>query len=292
MTNRQLLFLGLGLFGLVALLDSFFIVDERERAVLFQLGQIRGVDYPPGLHFKMPFVQNVRKFDSRVLTLDSPTERFLTSEKKNVNVDFFVKWRILDTTNFYRATGGQEIIAMDRLASIVNRGLRDEFGVRTIQQAVSDERNEIMTNLKLSAKSKAAELGIEIIDVRVKRIDFDDDVRDSVYDRMRAERQRVASDLRARGAEEAERIRAEADREAEIILANAYRDAESLRGEGDAVAAEIYAAAYGKDEEFYAFYRSLNIYRNAWRGKDDILVLEPEGDLFRYFKSADGRARK
>ena len=292
MTNRQLLFLGLGLFGLVALLDSFFIVDERERAVLFQLGQIRGVDYPPGLHFKMPFVQNVRKFDSRVLTLDSPTERFLTSEKKNVNVDFFVKWRILDTTNFYRATGGQEIIAMDRLASIVNRGLRDEFGVRTIQQAVSDERNEIMTNLKLSAKSKAAELGIEIIDVRVKRIDFDDDVRDSVYDRMRAERQRVASDLRARGAEEAERIRAEADREAEIILANAYRDAESLRGEGDAVAAEIYAAAYGKDEEFYAFYRSLNIYRNAWRGKDDILVLEPEGELFRYFKSADGRARK
>ena len=292
MTNRQLLFLGLGLFGLVALLDSFFIVDERERAVLFQLGQIRGVDYPPGLHFKMPFVQNVRKFDSRVLTLDSPTERFLPSEKKNVNVDFFVKWRILDTTNFYRATGGQEIIAMDRLASIVNRGLRDEFGVRTIQQAVSDERNEIMTNLKLSAKSKAAELGIEIIDVRVKRIDFDDDVRDSVYDRMRAERQRVASDLRARGAEEAERIRAEADREAEIILANAYRDAESLRGEGDAVAAEIYAAAYGKDEEFYAFYRSLNIYRNAWRGKDDILVLEPEGDLFRYFKSADGRARK
>ena len=292
MTNRQLLFLGLGLFGMVALLDSFFIVDERERAVLFQLGQIRGVDYPPGLHFKMPFVQNVRKFDSRVLTLDSPTERFLTSEKKNVNVDFFVKWRILDTTNFYRATGGQEIIAMDRLASIVNRGLRDEFGVRTIQQAVSDERNEIMTNLKLSAKSKAAELGIEIIDVRVKRIAFDDDVRDSVYDRMRAERQRVASDLRARGAEEAERIRAEADREAEIILANAYRDAESLRGEGDAVAAEIYAAAYGKDEEFYAFYRSLNIYRNAWRGKDDILVLEPEGDLFRYFKSADGRARK
>lgn len=292
MTNRQLLFLGLGLFGLVALLDSFFIVDERERAVLFQLGQIRGVDYPPGLHFKMPFVQNVRKFDSRVLTLDSPTERFLTSEKKNVNVDFFVKWRILDTTNFYRATGGQEIIAMDRLASIVNRGLRDEFGVRTIQQAVSDERNEIMTNLKLSAKSKAAELGIEIIDVRVKRIDFDDDVRDSVYDRMRAERQRVASDLRARGAEEAERIRAEADREAEIILANAYRDAESLRGEGDAVAAEIYAASYGKDEEFYAFYRSLNIYRNAWRGKDDILVLEPEGDLFRYFKSADGRTRK
>ena len=292
MTNRQLLFLGLGLFGLVAVLDAFFIVDERERAVLFQLGQIRGVDYPPGLHFKMPFVQNVRKFDSRVLTLDSPTERFLTSEKKNVNVDFFVKWRILDTTNFYRATGGQEIIAMDRLASIVNRGLRDEFGVRTIQQAVSDERNEIMTNLKLSAKSKAAELGIEIIDVRVKRIDFDDDVRDSVYDRMRAERQRVASDLRARGAEEAERIRAEADREAEIILANAYRDAESLRGEGDAVAAEIYAAAYGKDEEFYAFYRSLNIYRNAWRGKDDVLVLEPEGDLFRYFKSADGRTRK
>ena len=291
MTNRQLLFLGLGLFGLVAVLDAFFIVDERERAVLFQLGQIRGVDYPPGLHFKMPFVQNVRKFDSRVLTLDSPTERFLTSEKKNVNVDFFVKWRILDTTNFYRATGGQEIIAMDRLASIVNRGLRDEFGVRTIQQAVSDERNEIMTNLKLSAKSKAADLGIEIIDVRVKRIDFDNDVRDSVYDRMRAERQRVASDLRARGAEEAERIRAEADREAEIILANAYRDAESLRGEGDAVAAEIYAASYGKDEEFYAFYRSLNIYRNAWRGKDDILVLEPEGDLFRYFKSADGRTR-
>lgn len=292
MTNRQMLFLGLGLLGLVALLDSFFIVDERERAVKFQLGQIKGLDYPPGLHLKLPFVQNVRKFDSRVLTLDSPTERFLTSEKKNVNVDFFVKWRILDVTDYYRATGGQEIIAMDRLASIVNRGLRDEFGVRTIQQAVSDERNEIMTNLKLSAKSKAAELGIEIIDVRVKRIDFDDDVRDSVYDRMRAERQRVASDLRARGAEEAERIRAEADREAEIILANAYRDSETLRGEGDARAAEIYADAYGKDQEFYSFYRSLNVYRNAWQGKDDVMVIEPKGDLFRYFGSADGKGGK
>lgn len=292
MTNRQMLFFGLGLLGLVALLDSFFIVDERERAVKFQLGQIKGLDFPPGLHLKLPFVQNVRKFDSRVLTLDSPTERFLTSEKKNVNVDFFVKWRILDVTDYYRATGGQEIIAMDRLASIVNRGLRDEFGVRTIQQAVSDERNEIMTNLKLSAKSKAAELGIEIIDVRVKRIDFDDDVRDSVYDRMRAERQRVASDLRARGAEEAERIRAEADREAEIILANAYRDSETLRGEGDARAAEIYAKAYGKDQEFYSFYRSLNVYRNAWQGKDDVMVIEPKGDLFRYFGSADGKGGK
>lgn len=289
MTNRQLFLAILAIAGLGLIYDSFFIVDERERVVLFQLGEIQGSDYPPGLHLKLPLAQNVRRFDARILTLDSPTERFLTAEKKNVNVDFFVKWRILDTTTYYRSTGGQEIIAMDRLASIVNRGLRDEFGTRTIQQAVADERGEIMNNLELSANQKAADLGIEIIDVRVKRIDFDDDVRASVYDRMRAERQRVASDLRARGAEEAERIRSEADRAAAVILANAYREAETLRGDGDAKAADIYAKAYGKDEEFYSFYRTINLYREAWSSKNDVIILEPKGDLFRYFGSADGK---
>ena len=270
--------------ALMVISGSFFTVDQRERVLLFQLGEIKGADFKPGLHLKMPFVQRVLRFDGRILTLDNQTENFLTIEKKNVEVDFFVKWRIVDTTRYYRATGGQELVAMDRLAAIVNPGLRAQFGSRTIRQVVSGERNEILDALEKTAADRVAELGIEIVDVRVKRVDLPKDVSESVYQRMRAERTRVASDLRARGAEEAERLRAEADREAQITLANAYRESEKLRGEGDAKAAEVYAKAYGQDPEFYKFYRSLNIYRDSFGTRDNVLILEPDGELFKYFK--------
>lgn len=289
MKNSPMFWLGVTLFLVVTIANTFFIVDQRERAVLFQLGEIRGTDYAPGLHMKIPFVQSVSKFDGRILTFDSQTENFLTVEKKNVEVDYFVKWRIADTTNYYRATGGQSLVAADRLSAIVNRGLRDEFGSRTIQQAVSGERDLIMNDLEKTASDKVRDLGIAIVDVRIKSINLPKEVSDSVYDRMRAERTRVAADLRARGAEEAEKIRANADREAQITVANAYRDSEKLRGEGDAKAAEIYARAYGQDPEFYSFYRTINVYKDSFKDKQDILVLEPKGEFFRYFKGEGAR---
>ena len=283
MSNRQSLTLA-GLFALLLLLlNSIFIVDQREKALLFKFGEVQGSDYQPGLHFKLPMIESVKKFDNRVLTLDNQTETFLTVEKKNVEVDYYVKWRIANTTTYYRATGGQDIVAMDRLSAIINRGLRDQFGSRTVQQVVSGERDEILQSLQKNARDAVEDLGIELVDVRVKRVDLPKDVSDSVYERMRAERTRVASDLRARGAEEAEKIRAEADREAQTAQANAYRDAEKLRGEGDARASEIYSAAYGQDQEFYSFYRSLGVYRDAFGNKQDVMVLEPTGELFKYF---------
>lgn len=290
MKNSPLLWGGVLLAALMLISGSFFTVDQRERVLLFQLGEIQGTDYPPGLHAKIPWMQTVQRFDGRILTLDNQTENFLTVEKKNVEVDFYVKWRIEDTTAYYRATGGEELVAMDRLAAIVNRGLRDEFGSRTVQQVVSGERDEILMALEKSTSSKVRDLGIDIVDVRVKRVDLPKDVSDSVYERMRAERTRVASDLRARGAEEAEKIRAGADREAQITLANAYRDAEKLRGEGDAAASEIYTRAYGADAEFYSFYRSLEVYRNAFANQQgNVMVLEPKGDLFKYFRDGAGQ---
>jgi len=286
MGNRQMLTFAVIGFVLLTALGSMYTVDRRERVLLFQLGEIQDTDSSPGLHFKLPFLQSVRKFDGRILTLDNQTENFLTFEKKNVKVDFFVKWRIADTTTYYRATGGDESVAMDRLAASVNRSLRDEFANRTIQQALSAERAEFTRALDQTAKEVSAGLGVEIVDVRVKRIDFPDDVREKVYERMRAERTRVASKLRAEGAEEAEKIRAEADREAQTIVATAYGEAERKRGEGDAKAAEIYSRAYGKDPEFYRFYRSLLAYRDSMRGRQDVLVLEPDSEFFRYFGSS------
>ncbi len=283
MKNAPMFWLAVALMALVTLSDAFFIVDQRERAVTLQLGEFQGVDYPPGLHVKIPFIQEVRKFDRRLLMLDSDTESFLTSEKKNVQVDYYVKWRIADAAAYYRATGGQMLVAADRLSATVNRGMRDQFGSLTIQQAVSGERDQITKAVMAGAGENIRELGIELADVRVKRIDLPAEVSESVYDRMRAERKRVASDLRARGAEEGERIRADADREAQVILATAYKEAETLRGEGDALATEIYGDAYGRDAEFYRFYRSLNIYRDSFANDDDLLVLEPKGDFFRYF---------
>ncbi|WP_020648401.1 protease modulator HflC [Solimonas variicoloris] len=285
MKNSTLLTILIAGLVLWAVSNSVFIVDQRERALLFQFGELKGESYKPGLHLKLPFVQRVDTFDGRVLTLDNQTENFLTVEKKNVEVDYYVKWRISDAATYYRATRGQELVAMDRLAGIVNRGLRDEFGSRTIQQAVSDERNAITSALRESVVDKVKDLGISVIDVRIKSINLPQTVSESVYDRMRAERARVASDLRARGAEEAEKISATADQEAQVTLANAYKQAEQLKGLGDARAAEIYAKAYGQDPEFYSFYRTLNVYRDSLGGQGDVMVLQPDSPFFKYFKN-------
>ena len=263
---------------------SIFTVDEREKAALFRLGEIVRTDYKPGLHWKAPFINNVRKFDARIQTLDAESERYLTSEKKNVIVDSFVKWRISDVATYYTATGGDALRANLRLSQIIKDGLRGEFAKRTIQEAVSGERQQIMQIITEQANGQAQAFGISIVDVRIKRIDFPPDISDSVYNRMRAERQRVAKDLRSRGAEAAEKIRAEADRQRTVILADAYRDAEKLKGEGDAVATDIYAKAYGKDVEFYSLYRSLNAYKSTFADKSDVLVLEPDTEFFKYFK--------
>lgn len=289
MSGKQIILIALAFVGLAAAFDAFYIVDQRQKALLFQLGEVKKADIPPGIHFKLPFAQNVRLFDSRILTLDTQAEEFLTLEKKQVQVDFFVKWQIVDVRTFYRATGGQESTALARLSSIINKGLRDEFGNRTIQQAVSGERNEIMQSLETNAAEKVSEFGIDLIDVRVKRIDLPTSVSNSVYDRMRSERQRVAADFRARGAEEAEKIKANSEREREVILANAYREAEQIRGKGDAVSTEIYAQAYEQDRDFYRFYRSLDVYTSSFGDGNDLLVIEPDNEVFQFFGNSTGK---
>ena len=263
---------------------SVFTVHEREKAILFRLGEIVKTDFMPGLYFKLPFVNNVRTFDGRVQTLDAEPERYLTSEKKNVIVDAFVKWRIGDVERYFTSTGGDPNTANSRLSQIIKDGLRGEFGKRTIQEVVSGERKEIMRILTEQANEQAKTFGIDLVDVRIKRIDLAKEISDSVYRRMEAERLRVAKDLRARGAETAEIIRAEADRRRTVILAEAYRDSEILRGEGDGTAAKIYADAYNQDREFYALHRSLAAYRNTFADKSDVLVVEPDSEFFKYFK--------
>ncbi|HEX7030500.1 MAG TPA: protease modulator HflC [Gammaproteobacteria bacterium] len=268
---------------------SVFVVGERELAIKFRFGEIVRADYEPGLHFKLPIVNAVRKFDDRILTLDNRPEEFLTAEKKNVIVDFFVKWQITDPVKFYRATrGGQEVVAEQRLLEIMKDGLRAEFAQRTVREVVSAERAEIMDIATTAAQDAAHEFGISIVDVRVKRVELPEDVSSSVYERMVAARARVAAQLRAEGAEQAERIRAEADRERTVILSSAFRDAEKIRGEGDAAAAQIYADAYNRDPDFYSFYRSLEAYRNSIDGSD-VLVLDPDSEFFRYFGNRQGR---
>lgn len=281
--SKQTLLIVISAVAVFIATTCLYTVDEREKVVQVRLGKIKGADYEPGLHWKFPLTDNIKRYDSRILTLDNPPERFLTLEKKNLNVDFFVKWRIQDVDRYFRATGGDELRALDRLSKIIKDGLRGEFAKRTIQQAVSGEREEIMATISASADVQVQEYGIQIVDVRIKRIDFTDDISGSVYDRMRAERKRVANEFRARGAKEAEKIRADADRQREVILAEAYKKAEQLRGEGDAEATDIYARAYNRDREFYAFYRSLKVYEQAWQDKQDILVLEPDGEFFKYF---------
>lgn len=268
---------------------SLFTVNERELAIKFRLGEFERADYDPGIHFKIPVINKVRKFDARVMTLDMEPARFLTLEKKNVIVDAFVKWRITDVTAYYRTTGGDEMRANQRLSQVVVEGLRNEFGKRTIQEAISGERAQIMSIISDQFDEQARAFGIEVVDVRMKRIELPPEVSSSVYQRMEAERARVAKDLRSRGAEAAERIRADADRQRTIILAEAYRDAEHTRGEGDASAADIYAKAFGRNEEFYKLYRSLNAYKNVFSSQQDVLVLDPGSEFFKYFKDTQGR---
>jgi len=273
--------------GVVFFIGSFtlFTVDEREKAIMFRLGEIVKSDFEPGLHFKMPIVNSVRKFDGRVLTLDSPPEEYLTSESKNVRVDSFVKWQIIDAATYFTSMGGDERRAASRISQIVKDNFRNEFGKRTIQEAVSGEREQIMNNLQVNASKQVQEFGIQIVDVRIKRIDLPRDVSSSVFLRMEAERERVAKDFRSRGAEEAERIRADADRQREIIIAEAFRDAEHIRGTGDALSAKIYADAYNRDREFYSFYRSLGAYRTTFSTKNDIMIIKPDSEFFKYFSA-------
>ncbi len=266
-----------------------YTVDERETAIKFRFKEIVQTDIQPGLHFKLPFVNTVEKFSTLILTLDAKPDDFLTFEKKEVVVDFFVKWKIDNVDTFYRATRGDLQRAQNRLESIMKDGLRNEFSTRTIQEAITGERGEIMSALKDKAEVPARQLGIKIIDARVSKIDFTDSVSDSIYQRMRSERQRVAQDFRSRGLAEGEKIRAEADRRATIIEADAYREAEKVRGDGDAKSAKIYADAYGADPEFYAFYRSLGAYKKSLGGGGDIMVIEPDAEFFKYFRNQSGQ---
>jgi membrane protease subunit HflC len=269
--------------------SATFVVYQWETALKLRLGEIVETDYEPGLHFMVPVLNSIKKFDRRIQTLDSQPERFLTIEKKDVIVDSYTKWRISNVAQFFRSTGGSDAKTGRLLSERINTSLRDEFGKRTIQEVVSGERAEIMDLLTKDLDLKANELGVEIVDIRVKRIDLPPEVSESVYDRMRAERERVAKDLRAKGAEEAEKIRADADRQRTVILADAYKTSQTLRGEGDAVAAETYANAFEQNAEFYSFYRSLNAYRNVFGAGGDMLVLEPDSDFFRYFNSQTGQ---
>jgi membrane protease subunit HflC len=269
-------------------LASLFTVNETQRAILLKLGKIERTDFEPGLYFKIPFINNVRKFDGRVLTMDAAPETFLTVEKKNVVVDAFVKWRIDDVAKYFTVLGGDERRANVRISQIIKDGLREEFARRTIQEVISGERSDIMEIATVTAGKKSQEFGVEVIDVRIKRIDLKGEISDSVYDRMEAERTRVANDFRSKGAEQAERIRADADRQRTVILAEAYREAEQLRGKGDATASEIYAKAYQKDAEFYSFYRSLLAYKESFSDKKDIMVIQPDADFFRYFGDPKG----
>jgi len=274
-----------GVLGVALLASlSLFTVDQRERAIVFQLGEVKEVILNPGLHFKWPLIQNVRYFDARILTLDTPdAERYITSEKKNLLVDSFVKWQITDVRQYYISIG-DEAQAQTRISQTVNATLREEFGKHTVHEVVSEDRNEIMKIVRERANQDAKKIGVEIIDVRLKRVDLPQEVSESVYKRMDAERKSVANQLRSEGSAAAERIRAEADKEREVIIANAYKEAQRVKGEGDAKAAAAYAQAYGQNAEFYAFYRSLEAYRSSFRNRSDVLVLEPNSDFFKYLK--------
>lgn len=270
---------------IVVMSMSVFTVGQTERVIKFQLGEIVETDFQPGIHFKIPFINNVKKFDSRILTMDSTTENFLTAEKKNVEVDSFVKWRIGDVKAFYTTVAGDVGQANIRLDQIIKDSFRSEFSKREIKQLVSTDRSAIREALITNVSPAALKLGINIVDVQVKRIDLPSEVSSSVYQRMEAERARVSRELRSQGSEAAERIRADADKQREIILANAYRDSEVLRGEGDAKAADISAQAFAQDSEFYAFYRSMIAYKQSLGKSGNIMVLEPDSDFFKYFKT-------
>lgn len=278
-------------FGVLTVLAmSLFTVDQRQYALIFQLGEIKEIIKEPGLAFKWPLLQNVRFLERRIMTFDSPEpERFLTSEKKPVLVDSYIKWRIGDVKQYYISVGGDETVAKTRLSQVVNSGLREEFGKRSVHDVVSGAREKIMADVLKKADADMRNVGVEIVDVRLKRVDLPPEVSESVYRRMETERKRVANELRSEGAAEAEKIKADADRQREVILAEAYRDAQKIKGEGDAKAAGLYGRAFSENPEFYAFYRSLEAYRSSFKSKSDLLVMEPNSDFFKYLKGSRGR---
>ena len=278
---------------LVLLLASgtLFTVDQRQNAIVFQLGEVKEVVTRAGLHFKWPLIQNVQVFDMRILTFDdAEPQRFLTSGNRPVLVDSFVKWRISDVSLYYISVQGDELRAMTRIRQTIAGSLREEFGVRTLHDVVSGQREDIMSRVRTKTDQDLKRIGVEVVDVRLKRVDLPQEVSESVFGRMQAERKRIDNELRSTGGAEAERVRADADRQREIITAEAYRDAQRIKGEGDAKASAVYANAFSQNPEFYAFYRSMEAYRLAFRGKNDLLLLEPTSDFFRYLKDSQGRA--
>lgn len=274
--------------AIIVAANSLFVVNEGQTAILLQLGRIAQTGYAPGLHLKMPFIQNVKRFDKRVLTLDSAPERYLTSEKKDVNIDFFVKWKIIDAAKFYVSVAGDEMRAQQRVGPIVKEGLRTAVNSRTLQELVSGGRADLTQHLVSEANRATQSLGIEVVDLRIKRIDLPEDgtVIGSVYERMKSERKKVANQLRAEGSETAKTLRADADRQVQVINAEAYRDSQKMRGEGDATASETYASAYGRDPDFYSFSRSMEAYRNAFEAPNGTLVLDPKSEFLRYLQNS------
>lgn len=289
MSNKINLFAGVLLLLGVLASATLFTVDTRQSAIIFQLGEVKEVISEPGLKVKFPLIQNVRYFDKRILTIDTPEpERFITAEKQNVLVDHFVKWRIVDPRLYYESVAGDEVRARTRLLQTVNSGLREEFGRRTVPEVVSGERDRIMENMRIRADTDARQIGVQILDVRLKRVDLPTEVSESVYRRMEAERLRVANELRSEGGAISEQIRADADRQREVIIAEAYREAQMLMGQGDASATSIYAEAFEKDPDFYSFYRSLEAYRSSFANKGDVMVVDPSSDFFKFLKSPTG----
>ena len=292
--SRTFTMLVLGLIALSLLFSTLFVVDQRQYAIVFALGEVKKVINEPGLHFKLPPpFQNVIFLDKRILTLDTPeADRFITAEKKNILVDSFVKWRITDPRLYFISFGGDERRTQDRMAQIIKAALNEEITKRTVREVISGERGKVMDAIRTKVSEEAKQIGVEIVDVRLKRVDYVEQINASVYDRMKSERARVANELRSTGAAESEKIRADADRQRTVILAEAYRDAESIRGDGDAKASQVYAEAFGQNPEFFKFYRSLEAYRASFRNRSDLLVLDPNSEFFRYFRSADGGAAR
>ncbi len=274
--------------GLLVLGLTAFTVNERELAIKLQVGEVVESSYEPGIHFKIPIIQTVRKFPSRIMKIDDEPQRVFTLERTAMQVDYFVQWRIVDEVPFYTSTGGSQFVAMERLREIIKNSIVTEFGKRTVQEAISVERLELMSDMLASAATTAKGLGIELIDFRIKQVEFVEDVRNSVYNQMREERAQVAAEIRAEGRESAELIRSTAEKNRTVILASANRDGQIIRGAGDAKAAQVYADAYNQDPEFYAFYRSIDAYRNSVGRSGDILVLDPDNEFFRYLNQSDG----
>ncbi len=285
--NRLVSILVAGFIGVMILSSTVFVVDQRRFAIVFALGEVRDVISEPGLHFKLPPpFQNVIYLEKRILTLDTPdADRFITAEKKNILVDAFVKWRIIAPRTYYVSFGGDEVRARDRMSQIVKAALNDEITKRTVREVISGERGKVMESIRNKVVAEAKQIGVEIVDVRLKRVDYVEQINASVYERMKAERARVANELRSTGSADSEKIRADADRQRTVILAEAFRDAEKIKGDGDAKASQIYAQAFGKNPEFYKFYRSLEAYRATFRSHGDVMVLDPASEFFKYFRS-------